>query len=254
MNLTRDNRFLLIGDRKGRIRLFNCFQNVFLEKEPGDDHLIKNSMEVRDISASPTSQKFVTSQKDRDLYIWDIETLTIETRLKGHINEAHCATWNPVRAIIASSSNNNVKLFSPEHNQTLFTIYQAHVSKPVSKLMWNANGTLLMTCAGDCSVKIFDMRRPENELLSIQHEREVEAIAWHTVLDNSLVTGDIGGNIYQWNINRDYELVHYFDAHTSSIRNIGISSSGLCCATIGNDSAIDRGPSKLWELRLKLWS
>lgn len=66
---------------------------------------------------------------------------------------------------------------------------------------WNRNGNWLVTASRDHLVKVFDIRKLNQELQVFRgHKKEASCISWHPIHESLFASGGSDGSILFWNV------------------------------------------------------
>jgi polyadenylation factor subunit 2 len=120
----------------------------------------------------------------------------------GHGADVKCVDWHPQKGLVISGSKDNqqpVKLWDPKSGQSLATLH-AHKST-VMDAKWNKNGQWLITASRDHLIKLFDIRRLDQELQTFRgHKKEASCLSWHPFHEELFCSGGSDGAIFFWNV------------------------------------------------------
>ncbi|KAM9837970.1 pre-mRNA 3' end processing protein WDR33-like [Aulostomus maculatus] len=198
---------------------------------------------VREVSFSPTDNKFVTCSEDSTICMWDLESGHEERILRGHGADVMCVDWHPIQALVVSGSKGNqhpMKFWDPRTGQNLATLY-AH-KKTVVEAKWNQNGNWLLTASHDKLCKLFDIRKLKEALQVFRgHKQEVTAVAWHPVHEGLFASGGSDGSLHFWQVGVEEELGGVEVAHKGVIWSLAWHPLGHILCSGSNDHT-----SKFW--------
>ncbi|KAK4022428.1 hypothetical protein OUZ56_007894 [Daphnia magna] len=198
---------------------------------------------IRGISFSPTDQKLASCSDDGTVRIWDFVRCQEEKILRGHGADVKCVDWHPQKGLVISGSKDNqqpVKLWDPKSGQSLATLH-AHKST-VMDAKWNKNGQWLITASRDHLIKLFDIRRLDQELQTFRgHKKEASCLSWHPFHEELFCSGGSDGAIFFWNVGTDKEVGAIDQAHESLIWSLAWHPIGHILCSGSNDHT-----SKFW--------
>ncbi|GAB6019765.1 WD repeat-containing protein 33 [Chamberlinius hualienensis] len=174
---------------------------------------------VRGISFCPTDQKFATCSDDGTVRIWDFLHCYEERILRGHGADVKSVSWHPHKSLLVSGSKDSqqpIKFWDPKTGQSIATLH-AHKST-VMEVKWNSNGNWLLTGSRDHLIKLFDIRKLNQEVRTFRgHKKEVTSLAWHPVHETLFASGGSDGAVMFWLSGIDKEVGCMEQAHDSIV-------------------------------------
>lgn len=235
LNFTHDERLIICGDNKGKLTYFDTNLKE-MDKSTNEYEPFK------EISISPTDQKFVTCSEDKTLKIWDLPRKIIEKELSGHGNDITSCEWHPFQSLVASGSkDHSIKLWCPRSGEELATI-RKHKNN-VNKIRWNKNGNWLLSCSKDQLCKLFDIRKIEEEVQSYKNtfNLETNAICWNPIDERFFASADLEGNIFYWQVEENTPIYSCCKGGTPKMTlfDLAWNSLGHVLAGLGKDRRID---------------
>ncbi|XP_064459327.1 pre-mRNA 3' end processing protein WDR33-like [Ornithodoros turicata] len=198
---------------------------------------------IRGISFCPTDTKFTTCSDDGTVRVWDFLRCFEEKILRGHGADVKCVDWHPQKSLIVSGSKDSqqpIKLWDPKSGQSLATVH-AHKST-VMEVKWNRNGNWLLTASRDHLLKLFDIRKMNQELQTFRgHKKEACSLAWHPVHESLFASGGSDGSVMFWMAGADKEVGAMENAHDSCVWSLAWHPLGHILCSGSNDHT-----SKFW--------
>lgn len=84
----------------------------------------------------------------------------------------------------------------------VLTQFHRHAHKStVMDTRWNANGNWLITASRDHLIKLFDIRKLNQEMQVFRgHKKEASCISWHPKHESLFASGGSDGSILFWNV------------------------------------------------------
>ncbi|KAJ1758877.1 WD repeat-containing protein 33, partial [Coemansia sp. RSA 1591] len=109
-------------------------------------------------------------------------------QLSGHNWDVRTVDWHPHLGMIASGSRDKtIRVWDPRSTKCLATI--KNHGDMVTQVQWNQNGRWLLSSGRDCCIKLFDVRKLNEEVTTFVTKRQVHSIAWHPVHETMFASG-----------------------------------------------------------------
>ncbi|KAL1419387.1 hypothetical protein MTO96_005123 [Rhipicephalus appendiculatus] len=163
---SHNDTWMVTGDHSGYVKYWQSNMN--------NVKMFQGHKEaIRGISFCPTDTKFTTCSDDGTVRVWDFLRCFEEKILRGHGADVKCVDWHPQKSLIVSGSKDSqqpIKLWDPKSGQSLATIH-AHKST-VMEVKWNRNGNWLLTASRDHLLKLFDIRKMNQEMQTFRGTQE----------------------------------------------------------------------------------
>jgi ribosome assembly protein RRB1 len=153
----------------------------------------------------------------------------------GHPEEGFAMAWSSVKAgrMATGDCSSRLHVWDVVTNTTTWSVnaspYIGHTSS-VEDIQWsNTEENVFASCSSDCSVKIFDVRRNSNSMLSIEdaHTQDVNVISWNPIVGFLLASGSDDGGFKIWDLRKFQKEspVAHFQFHRAPITSIEWSGS-----------------------------
>ena len=199
---------------------------------------------IRDLSFSPSDVHFVSASDDQSCSIWDTETSTEVTALKGHGWDVKAAKWHPSKGLIITGGKDQlIKLWDPRSNagtvagqKDKHCLADIHAHKnTVNRLAWcPSNPHWFLSGSRDNLVKVFDLRTMKEIQTHRAHKKEITALTWHPSIERLFASGSYDGTIFKW-----CENTHtHTHADTRSVSHRIPVAAGSCRMTTARDRVI----------------
>ncbi|CAL1527973.1 unnamed protein product [Lymnaea stagnalis] len=192
---SKSDRWLLLGNKTGSIRLFDVKDSKTYREVPVHQDNPANCMRVTDLSTSPSSMQFVCATADYcpftsnlnnvsgRLLQWDLRTLKLERALQ--VDSAIC------NAITCSS--------------------------------YSQSGHMLLTGGADGFIRIYDSNSQKPALKWPGHDTPIHTVQFHG--ERSVYSMSADGKLCEWNLARIGNLVNTINCGQ---RDLGKVNSGSC--------------------------
>ena len=135
--------------------------------------------------APHTSSRMASGSGDNTARIWDTDTDTPVSTLKGHTGWVLVVSWNPEGNILATGSmDNTARLWDPKTGQELGQPLRGH-SKWLTSLAWEPlhlqrqpDAPLLATASKDATVRIWNTSLQRADVVLSGHKSCITSIRW----------------------------------------------------------------------------
>lgn len=233
---SHNDTWMVTGDHSGYVKYWQSNMN--------NVKMFQGHKEaIRGISFCPTDTKFTTCSDDGTVRVWDFLRCFEEKILRGHGADVKCVDWHPQKSLIVSGSKDSqqpIKLWDPKSGQSLATIH-AHKST-VMEVKWNRNGNWLLTASRDHLLKLFDIRKMNQEMQTFRgHKKEACSLAWHPIHECLFASGGSDGAVMFWMAGADKEVGAMENAHDSCVWSLAWHPLGHILCSGSNDHT-----SKFW--------
>ncbi|KAI9207852.1 WD40-repeat-containing domain protein [Polychytrium aggregatum] len=227
MTWSRNDTWMITGDASGTIKYWQSNMNNL--------KVVQGHREsVRDITFSPTDNKFASCSDDQFIKIWSFADAVEERVLQGHNWDVKCIDWHPTKALLASGSKDNlVKLWDPKNGKPLTTLH-GH-KNTILGIEWNRNGNWLVTASRDQLLRVYDIRMMKELQMFRGHKKEVTSVAWHPVHENQFVSGGSDGSIHYWQVGVEQSIGGVETAHDSTVFSLDWHPLGHILVSGSND-------------------
>ncbi|XP_054929493.1 pre-mRNA 3' end processing protein WDR33 isoform X3 [Dermacentor andersoni] len=233
---SHNDTWMVTGDHSGYVKYWQSNMN--------NVKMFQGHKEaIRGISFCPTDTKFTTCSDDGTVRVWDFLRCFEEKILRGHGADVKCVDWHPQKSLIVSGSKDSqqpIKLWDPKSGQSLATLH-AHKST-VMEVKWNRNGNWLLTASRDHLLKLFDIRKMNQEMQTFRgHKKEACSLAWHPIHECLFASGGSDGAVMFWMVGADKEVGAMENAHDSCVWSLAWHPLGHILCSGSNDHT-----SKFW--------
>jgi len=126
--------------------------------DPLDDHLQKNTLNFKLLSASysPDGKHIVTACNDNSVRIWDAETCSqVGSPLIGHTDEVNSASFSPDgRLIVTASDDKTVRVWNAETHAQIGEPLTGH-EKYVIAALFSPDGTCVLSADSSNDIRVW---------------------------------------------------------------------------------------------------
>lgn len=110
------------------------------------------------------------------------------------------------------------------------------------EVKWNRNGNWLLTASRDHLLKLFDIRKMNQEMQTFRgHKKEACSLAWHPIHETLFASGGSDGAVMFWMVGADKEVGAMENAHDSCVWSLAWHPLGHILCSGSNDHT-----SKFW--------
>ena len=231
IQFTKDESFLITGDKNGNITYFKNESNNNLSK---NQNIKLHNDTITDISFSINSSKFVTSSDDKTSKIVDFITGKNELIFKEHLSDVKSCEWNPYRNIIVSGGKDQlVEIWDPNSGEVIGTL---HLHKnSINRLRFNQNGNWIISGSKDHTVKVSDIRMMKELQIFKGHDSEVNTLAWHPIHEEIFCSAGADQTIIYWKVGQEKSYA-IKNVHDREIFDLCFNTAGTLLASGSNDS------------------
>lgn len=135
--------------------------------------------------APHTSSRMATGSGDNTVRIWDTDTDTPVSTLKGHTGWVLVVSWSPEGHLLATGSMDNTgRLWDPKTGEPIGQPLRGH-SKWLTSLAWepfhlqhSPSSPLLATASKDATIRIWNTSLQRTEIALSGHKSSITSIRW----------------------------------------------------------------------------
>lgn len=179
--------------------------------------------------APHTSSRMVTGAGDNTARIWDCNTQTPMSTLKGHFNWVLCVSWSPDGELIATGSmDNTIRLWEGNKGQPVGDALRGH-GKWITSLSWEpihlvkpGQKPRLASASKDGTIKIWDTARRVCLITLSGHTSSVSCIKWGG--QGILYSGSHDKTIRAWDMNLGGKCINILKSHAHWVNHLSLST------------------------------
>eukprot|EP00760_Papus_ankaliazontas_P038207 PhM_4_TR8958/c0_g1_i1/m.55104/K13341/PEX7, PTS2R; peroxin-7 len=206
-----------------------CGMLYFLKIAPdGDlvlDGMVPSADGCFDVSYSENDPNIVVAGCGDGIKIVDRQRQGVVQTLAEHQAEVYGVHWNPTAkdSFASGSWDCTVKVF-PAGAHTSAVTYAEH-TKEVYEVNWNPReATLLGSCSGDGSWRLYDVRTPRSVHAVPGHGGEIVlSLDWNRYDPNVLLTSSVDRSVKMWDVRRPQKEIIAFCGHEAAVRRVRCS-------------------------------
>lgn len=238
LSLSPNEKLLASGSKDETVKIWDLDNKKLVTTIRG------HSDRVRSVDFHKNGQILATASQDNSVRIWKINTGII---LSGRYDTIHDIFLNPYDINFATGSYGNfLRIWNLDSGQEIFGT-SAHREKTLmTNAQFSQNGKLLVTSSYDKTLKLWDVKKEELELLiKIPASENKSGSAISVAFDSQskfLAWGNNNSNIRIWNIEKQ-KVIANFQNHTKQVNSIAFSPKGKYLISGSDDNTI-----KLWDL------
>ncbi|XP_062860577.1 U3 small nucleolar RNA-associated protein 15 homolog [Trichomycterus rosablanca] len=207
-----DGKLLVAGSEEGLIRLFDIGGRVALRQFTG------HSKAVHVTSFLSDGYRVVSGSDDLSCRVWDVASGTQNSSYTEHTDYIRALTASRLNPdlFVTGSYDHTVNVFDVRLGGSVMTLQHGH---PVECVLFYPSEALLVSTGGRY-VKIWDMLKGGQQLVSLKNHHKTVTCACLSSTDNRLLTGSLDRHVKVYN--SSYKVVHSFD-YATSILSLAVS-------------------------------
>ncbi|WP_372369462.1 protein kinase [Candidatus Uabimicrobium sp. HlEnr_7] len=206
-------------------------------------HIIPNSTIITDINIDQNKKILAMAGTDSAIYIADLTTKKITTKLEGHLEEVTDIHFNKSgNTIVSVSLDKTVRLWDMKTKKEQNNIH-GH-SHYVYSVAFHPTRELVASASHDKTIRLWKMTTGEHYQLLTGHTGEVNCVAFSP---NGKILASCGydNSIKLWNI-KTASNIHTFLGHEEGVLSVQFSGDGKYLVSASEDKTI-----KLWNVATK---
>lgn len=199
---------------------------------------------INSLAFSADGKLFASGGLDGLIQIWDTASGSVVCSLEGSGEDIEWLKWHPRGPVIlAGLKDGSVWMWNADKGEVFHTFY-GHGSS-VTCGNFTPDGKTICTGSEDASLRIWNPKTGSCNFAVKGHPYHNEELTCLTITNDSAIaiTGSKDGSIHMVKIGNG-KVVSSLAAHTDSVECIGLSTSGLWCATGSLDQKLI-----IWDLQ-----
>ncbi|CUA78441.1 putative WD repeat-containing protein all2124 [Nostoc sp, PCC 7120] [Rhizoctonia solani] len=236
-----DGSFIISGDDNGSIAYWDACTGDLISQQPS-----QHSARINSIAITSDGSRFVSTSRDGSICVWSMETQQMMLGPIGDGKDCKQAVLSPNNQFIASHSGlGEIYLWEAETGRMVGIIYREYEArKQVKSISFSPDSSQLVSCAGDGTISIWDVRAAICTTDSLERVQHGIHSACFTSDGSQIVTGGRNGSICLWDVQSADLVIGPLTGHTGYICSVAISPDGAYIASASSDKAI-----RLWDAK-----
>ena len=135
------------------------------------EHVTKN---VSSIAWSLSGEMIASGSTDGTISLWNPNTGQLLDVLKGHFSRIFRLVWSPDGKVLASCSNDSIRLWNVETWQIALNLDGSRIYD----IAWSPDGNKLASCSEDKTIRIWDINQRRQTNILEGHTEEVTSVCF----------------------------------------------------------------------------
>ncbi|KAJ6825029.1 autophagy-related protein 16 isoform X2 [Iris pallida] len=181
----------------------------------------------------PSSHKLISGGQDKTVKIWDTNTGSLSSTLRGCIGSVlDLAITHDNRFVIAASSSKDLIVWESGSGRIQHTL-TGHKDKVCAVDAGRVSSRNVMSASYDHTIKVWDLHNGycTNTIISASNCNAIS----YSADGVTLCSGHLDGNLRLWDI-RSGKLISEVAAHSQAVTSVCVSRSGNVLLTSGRDN------------------
>eukprot|EP00435_Cladocopium_sp_Y103_P061166 s1818_g22.t2 len=217
VDLSWDEQLLLTASDDKTLKLSALSTKRFVASYLG------HSNWIRAASLSSSASRIVSGGDDKTVRLWDVEKKSCLQTFYDSASSITCTKFGLDDSIIVASSwDSSINIWDVRSFQLRQHYGRAHGSSPVTQVALHPRGDLILSCAADRQLRLWDLRAGKLRNSILGHDRPIHSCSW-----------DESGEHF---LSCDSELVFYWSLRTAEVESPTTPDANPPVAT---DAALD---------------
>ncbi|KAE9602665.1 putative transcription factor WD40-like family [Lupinus albus] len=179
------------------------------------------------------SSKLITGGQDRSVKVWDTNTGTLSSNLRGCLGSVlDLIITHDNRSVIAASSSNNLYVWDLSSGRVRHSL-TGHTDKVCAVDASKVSSRHVVSASYDRTIKVWDLVKGYCTNTIISHSN-CNALSFSTD-GQTIFSGHVDGNLRLWDIQTG-KLLSEVAAHSLAVTSISLSRNGNVVLTSGRDN------------------
>ncbi|GFE54969.1 WD G-beta repeat containing protein [Babesia ovis] len=258
--------FILCGDDAIRMVALDGWGSCITLGLANETHRHQDT--VLSIAYSPSGSILVSGGKDEQVFVWDLKTLTVVTKvIIDGLNVACVAMPSGITSAssqfrllatgenvlksydislswMTSTKSEPLLAMATRETHTISTATATAVKhkKPINAIAFSPNNKVIATAGSDKMVVIYSADNLIVKGECIGHRRSVVSVAF-TRINKTVVSSSIDMTIKIWNLN-DFSCIKTLQGHTKAVMKVSVLPNDLQLLSAGMDGLL-----KIWNIK-----
>ncbi len=192
---------------------------------------------IRQLVFSPENQRLLGVGDDRIIYLWDVQSGKLVTRLKGHGAAIEQARFSPDGQLVVSASRDRTaRIWKASTGELVNTLPHRN---PVNSAQFSLNNQLVVTASQDGTARVVDIKTGAMRVLLAGHSGAVFD-AEFSPDGLMIITAGADGTARLWDAQTGTEeaILRPFEGNGQSLTRVFFSPDGRYVAALGKSGKL----------------
>ncbi|CAL1142198.1 unnamed protein product [Cladocopium goreaui] len=173
VDLSLDEQLLLTASDDKTLKLSSLPGRRFVASYLG------HSNWLRAASLSPSASRIMSGGDDQTVRLWDVEKKSCLQTFYDSASSITCTKFGLGDSItVASSWDSSINIWDVRSFQLRQHYGRAHGSSPITQVALHPRGDLILSCAADRQLRLWDLRAGKLRNSILGHDRPIHSCSW----------------------------------------------------------------------------